>query len=107
MQINLNMVAVRNLLDQLLDNKPPESKPLPKLTDVVEQARREWLAAQSYYDAVTDKDLVDHAVYLMQAAEKKYMYLLKQARQMGVTHSPYLPEMSHEDTERVIENKPN
>lgn len=107
MQFNLNMMTVRNLLEQLLDNKPPESKPMPKLPDVVEQARLEWLAAQAYYDAVTDKDLVDHAVYLMQAAEKKYMYLLKQARQMGVTHSPYLPEMSHDGAESAFESKEN
>ncbi|MGI6093248.1 MAG: DUF2508 family protein [Veillonellaceae bacterium] len=102
MQFNLNMATVRNLFEQLLDNKPPEPKPLPKLADVVEQARQEWLAAQSYYDTVSDKDLVDHAVFLMQATEKKYMYLLKQARQMGVTHSPYSPEMSHDGADSLI-----
>lgn len=97
MQFNFKMTAVRNLLDQLLDNKLPEPKPLPDLPDVVEQARQEWLAAQSYYNTVTDKDLVDHAVYLMQAAEKKYMYLLKQARQSGVTYSPYLSDAGEDE----------
>jgi hypothetical protein len=62
---------------------------MPALAEVVEQARREWLSAQNYYNSVSDTDLVDHAVYLMQAAEKKYVYLLKKARQEGVTHSPY------------------
>ncbi|MDD4600709.1 hypothetical protein SDC9_15153 [bioreactor metagenome] len=92
MQFHFNMAAVRNLVDNLLENKPPESTPLPKLPDVVEQARQEWFAAQSYYNTVTDHDLVDHAVYLMQATEKKYMYLLKQARQSGVNYSPYQHE---------------
>lgn len=103
MQFNLNKTIMRNFLDNLLENKLPEPKPAPRLADVVEQARQEWLAAQSYYNSVTDKDLVDHAVYLMQAAEKKYIYLLKQARRNGVTHSLYLPELSHEDDEREDE----
>ena len=67
-----------------------ESKPLPSLPIVVEEARQEWLNAQYYYNTVSDHDLIDHAVYLMQAAEKKYMYLLKQARHAGIVHSPYM-----------------
>ncbi len=97
--MNLNFTAnmtaawrsMQGVLDRMID-KPLESKSLPGLPDVVEQARQEWLAAQSYYNSVTDSDLIDHAVYLMQAAEKKYIYLLKQARQKGVTYSPYFPD---------------
>jgi hypothetical protein len=59
------------------------------LVDGIEQARREWHSAQAYYDAVSDTDLVDYAVYLMQAAEKKYTYLLKQARREGIISSDY------------------
>lgn len=66
-----------------------QSKTMPALSTVVEEARLEWLNAENYYNTVTDQDLVDHAVYLMQAAEKKYMYLLKQARQEGIVYSPY------------------
>ncbi len=78
----------KNLLVGLVDSDPGPD-PMPALAEVVEQARREWLSAQNYYNSVSDTDLVDHAVYLMQAAEKKYVYLLKKARQEGVTHSPY------------------
>lgn len=66
-----------------------EPKPLPSLSVAVEEARQEWLNAQYYYNTVSDQDLIDHAVYLMQAAEKKYIYLLKQARDAGVVYSPY------------------
>ncbi|SDF63896.1 DUF2508 family protein [Sporolituus thermophilus] len=79
----------RAITADLLAAEKPEPKPLPPLPDVVEQARQEWLSAQNYYNNVSDSDLVDHAVYLMQAAEKKYMYLLKLARKEGITHSPY------------------
>lgn len=79
----------KKLLAGLVDSDPCQYAPMPALVDVVEQARREWLSAQNYYNSVSDTDLVDHAVYLMQAAEKKYMYLLKKARSEGVTYSPY------------------
>ncbi|NLG70262.1 MAG: DUF2508 family protein [Firmicutes bacterium] len=48
----------------------------------VEQARREWMAAQNEFDAVTDPDLVDHAIFAMQAAERRYVYLLRLANRL-------------------------
>lgn len=84
----MKIAWTKNLLASLVDNDPGPT-PMPALVDVVEQARREWLSAQNYYNSVSDTDLVDHAVYLMQAAEKKYTYLLKQARREGVTNSLY------------------
>ncbi len=79
----------KRLFANLVDSDPCPAAPMPALADVVEQARREWLAAQHYYNSVSDSDLVDHAVYLMQAAEKKYIYLLKRARSEGVTNTKY------------------
>ena len=61
----------------------------PDLPQRIEAARQEWIMAQMYYNNVSDPDLVDHAVYEMQAAEKKYIYLLKQAREQGITYSPF------------------
>jgi len=81
------------------NNKP---KPLPSLAAVVEEARREWLNAQYYYNTVSDQDLVDHAVYLMQATERKYMYLLKQARRAGVECSPYMINGTIENGESEV-----
>ncbi|MDP2871252.1 MAG: YaaL family protein [Bacillota bacterium] len=52
----------------------------PGLRDSVEQAKREWLCARSFFDQVTDPDLVDYAIYQVKATEKRYMYLLQQAR---------------------------
>lgn len=81
--------AVHRWMNAILDCNKVELATMPALPDVVEQARQEWVSAQNYYNSVSDKDLVDHAVYTMQAAEKKYMYLLKKARQEGITYSPY------------------
>lgn len=79
----------QKLVNDLFNDDNLDKKPQPTMADLVEQARQEWLTAQSYYNTVSDKDLVDHAVYMMQAAEKKYMYLLKKARREGVTYTPF------------------
>lgn len=49
----------------------------------VERARQEWDAARKFFDSVIDADLIDHAIYAMNAAEKKYLFLLKKARDSG------------------------
>lgn len=46
---------------------------------LVEEARREWLLAQRYFDSVSDPELVDHATYLLKATERRYVYLLRKA----------------------------
>lgn len=50
-----------------------------RLAALIEQARLDWLAAQSEFNTVTDPELVDHAIYAMQAAERRYVYLLRLA----------------------------
>ena len=77
------------LLVDLLRVNPVPTAHMPDLADVAAQARRERLAAQNYFNAISDNDLIDYAIFLMQAAEKKYAYLLKRARREGVTNSRY------------------
>lgn len=64
----------------------------PKLDmlELVEQARQEWLNTDRYFDCVTDPELVDHAILLKDAAQKKYMYMLRLARAEGLR--AYAPE---------------
>ncbi|NLK08752.1 MAG: DUF2508 family protein [Firmicutes bacterium] len=50
------------------------------LDEVVEQAHRDWVDAKAFFDNVIDPELVDYAVYSMEAAERKYVYLLNKAR---------------------------
>lgn len=69
----------------------PEDEPIigrpPTFGDAVERARRDWVAAKSYFEAVTDPDLIDHAIFTLEAAERKYMYLIKRAKAEGLTIS--------------------
>jgi len=55
----------------------------------VRKAREEWQAAQNYFDSVDDPDLVDFAIYEVEAARRKYMYLLKQARLRGLQETHF------------------
>ncbi|MDI3534064.1 MAG: hypothetical protein PWQ82_429 [Thermosediminibacterales bacterium] len=64
------------------DGLPKEME--PDFFEAVEQARKEWFTAKSYFDNVTDPDLVDYAIYLNEAARKKYMYLLKKAKENNI-----------------------
>ncbi len=52
--------------------------------DDVKKAYAEWQAAENYFDNVADPDLVDFAIYDMEAARKKYVYMLKKARELHV-----------------------
>lgn len=57
----------------------------PDLLKSLEAAKLEWKQAQIYFNNVTDPDLIDHAIFYMGATEKKYVYLLKQARENGIS----------------------
>ncbi|NLA04583.1 MAG: DUF2508 family protein [Firmicutes bacterium] len=50
---------------------------------MVEQARQDWQCARERFDQISDPDLIDHAIYDLEAAERRYVYLLKKAREEG------------------------
>ncbi|NLY29463.1 MAG: YaaL family protein [Firmicutes bacterium] len=64
----------------LVEDQVVEESSADDLGTLIEQARQEWLSAMAYFDNVEDPDLVDYAVYSVEAAERKYMYLLKKAK---------------------------
>lgn len=45
----------------------------------VQRALNDWKAATAYFESVADPELVDYAVYGMEAAQKRYIYLLRSA----------------------------
>jgi len=47
----------------------------------VRRAYSEWQAAENYFDNVDDPDLIEFAIYDMEAAKKKYTYMLRRARE--------------------------
>lgn len=50
----------------------------PEYLDKVHEAWLQWQAAQNYFENVSDPDLVDYAIYDLEAARRRYIYMLKQ-----------------------------
>jgi len=46
----------------------------------IESARKKWEDAKNIFENVTNPDLIDYAIYNVDAAEKRYTYLLKQIK---------------------------
>ena len=69
------------MADTMLERWPQVKSAEINLVDQVEQARLEWQLARRFFEAATDPDLIDYAIYNLQAAERRYAYLLKLARQ--------------------------
>lgn len=57
-----------------------EPTALDKLRTELEAARKEWAIAQRHIDYVSEPELIDHAIYYLEAAERKYGYLLREAK---------------------------
>ncbi|WP_248929125.1 DUF2508 family protein [Paenibacillus hamazuiensis] len=75
---------------------PLRTRTSPKVPETVKQDRLEllqeikkahldWVTAQKHFDFVLEKEQIDYAVYALEAAEKRYEMLLRQAKRLGVT----------------------
>ena len=47
----------------------------------IELALAQWKAAERYFESVQDTDLMDFAIYEMEAARRKYVLLLRRYSQ--------------------------
>lgn len=65
--------------------KPGPGDPARQYVLLVNKVRQEWQWAEKTYHEVTETDLVDQVIYWQSAAERKYIHLLKKARQEGIT----------------------
>lgn len=54
------------------------------LYDELQDARVQWQHAVQKLDYVTDHDQIDYVIYSMEAAEKRYEMLLKNAKRMNI-----------------------
>jgi hypothetical protein len=75
-------------LKRLTDFFNPLVIPRPNGSSVLlkelQDAQKEWGYTRQYFNIVTEPDLIDLAIYSMSVAEKKYLYLLKKARETGL-----------------------
>ncbi|MBU5255459.1 DUF2508 family protein [Tissierella praeacuta] len=72
----------RDLREEMLDN--------------LRLAHRQWKDKENYFESVTDPDLIDYAIYDMEASKLKYIYLLKQMKEWDMS-SKFQEESKDED----------
>lgn len=55
-----------------------------ELIEDIENAKNEWLEADSNFQYVCEEDIVDYYTYMIKAAQIKYQYYLKKAKERGL-----------------------
>ncbi|NOU91984.1 DUF2508 family protein [Paenibacillus sp. LMG 31456] len=56
-----------------------------QLMQEIERAHMEWVTAQKRLDFVLEKEQIDYAVFALEAAEKRFEMLIKQAKNMKLS----------------------
>jgi len=82
LSVNLEVKQLLHMIPGFVKNKKNGSN--EEFFIAVAKARQEWFDAQNYFENVIEGDLIDHAIYKVEAAKSKYMYMLKHARQCGI-----------------------
>lgn len=69
---------LKSILENFKINKALDDK--NDLYVNLENAKKEWEEAKNIFENVSEPDLVDYAIYNVEAAERKYVYLLRQIK---------------------------
>lgn len=72
---------VKGILDLFKVQKDVDEK--KDLYASLENAKKEWEETKNIFENVSEPDLVDYAIYNIEAAEKKYVYLLRKIKSEG------------------------
>lgn len=65
----------------ILSSKKDDSK---WIKSEIEDARREWMDSMEYFRNASQPELIDYAIYSMEATRLKYFYFIKLARETGL-----------------------
>lgn len=72
---------IKSIIESFKKNKSADEEMFKN----IENAKREWEDAKNIFENVSHPDLVDYAIYKVEAAEQKYIYLLKQFKSNNLT----------------------
>ena len=64
-------------------NKKKDREEIEEVVENLKKARNEWVIATMNYEFAQEDELIDYYIYLMKAAQLKYDYLLKKAKERG------------------------
>ncbi|MBM7615564.1 YaaL family protein [Alkaliphilus hydrothermalis] len=72
------------LYNRVNDLKEEEVDENQEFVNIINKAHEEWRNAEQLFQNVSDPDLIDHAIYKVEAARSRYVYLLKKAKEEGI-----------------------
>jgi hypothetical protein len=55
------------------------------LIESINDAKKEWLSARNNFEQAVESDIVDYYVYKIKAYQIRYEYLLKKAKEKGIS----------------------
>lgn len=72
------IIEYANLLSNSF--KAKEKTEEERILESLKEAHREWKDKEEYFQSVKEPELIDHAIYELEASKIKYMYLLKKMK---------------------------
>ena len=88
--MNMNLLSFLSNYDDDYKSNDKTNQFLKAVND----AREEWISAMNFFENVTEPDLIDYAIYKIEASRRKYMYLIKQAKISGIEDRHVLKNMN-------------
>ena len=79
----LGKFGMRNPMTKSVQEELKKDKLM--LIQEIHTAHETWVATQAHFEFALDKDQIDYAIYAMEAAEKRFEMLIKQAKKLGVS----------------------
>lgn len=70
------------LLKDIINNG--QSEETKDIYESLRKAKKDWDNAKNIFENVSNPELVDYAIYNVDAAEKRYMYILNQIKNGNV-----------------------
>lgn len=72
---------INSIKNKVLSNQKNEKD---ELLNMLKEAHTEWRDAEKFFDNATEPDLIDYAIYKIDACKTKYSYLIKKAREDNI-----------------------
>lgn len=81
--------VVSGLYNKIQHFQGAEKDENQEFVEIIKKARQEWQSAEKTFHNVSDPDLIDYAIYNVEATKAKYTYLLKRAKELGIKTNFY------------------
>lgn len=78
--------GIHSKVSELYDEEKNDEN---ELVSIIKKAHDDWKEAERLFQNVTEPDLVDHAIYRVEAARSRYIYLVKKAKEEGIKANFY------------------